>query len=104
MPQPVAMELQCRDGLNLPGVRASCQRFSVVREILRILAGGRQGRIRRQNLTQRAARTRGAGRTFNGRQGQGRYDVSATTAWVESFGGTHTKGDAPVRGKSSPRA
>jgi hypothetical protein len=34
------MELQCRDGLNLPVAVASCQRISSVVEVVRLLRGG----------------------------------------------------------------
>ena len=36
MPQPVAMELECRDGSNLSGEDHSCQRFSGAALILRV--------------------------------------------------------------------
>jgi hypothetical protein len=47
---------------------------------------------------------RGAGRNSqNDTPWQSVYDVSPADADNESLGGTQTKGDAPVRGKSSPR-
>ena len=48
---------------------------------------------------------RGAARRIcNGRQSVRDYDVSAIDAAVESLARAPTKGDAPDRGKNSPRA
>ena len=60
IPQPVAMELECRDGLNLTGEDGSCQRFSDAFPILPASDVGGEARFVGQEAARRAPRTRNA--------------------------------------------
>jgi hypothetical protein len=103
MPQPVAMEQECRDDLNLPGEGASCQRFSETREIFRSWRVAQRGECHARTPLG-AQSGRGAERWIKKTPGADDYDVSAIDATVESLGGAQTKGDAPMRGNNAPRA